>query len=69
MRRIQYSEEQIIAIVKEAGTGKPIRELCRPHRISDATFYTWGRSRAGWTYRKLPDLPDILGRYRQQPAA
>jgi putative transposase len=41
MRRSQYSEEQIIAILKEAEAGKAIRQLCREHGITDQTYYRW----------------------------
>jgi putative transposase len=42
----RFSEEQIIAILKEAEAGTKVTELCRRHGISDATFYTW-RSKYG----------------------
>jgi putative transposase len=40
MKRARFSEEQIISILKEAEAGAKVTELCRRHRISDATFYT-----------------------------
>ena len=46
MRRSRFSEEQIIAILKEHAAGLGTAELCRKHGISDATFYKW-RSRYG----------------------
>jgi putative transposase len=46
MKRARFSEEQIIAILKEAEAGAKVTELCRKHGISDATFYTW-RSKYG----------------------
>ena len=46
MRRSRFSDEQIIAIVKEHAAGLGTAELCRKHGISDATFYKW-RSRYG----------------------
>jgi putative transposase len=46
MKRARFSEEQIIAILKEAENGEKITELCRRHGISDATFYVW-RSKYG----------------------
>lgn len=46
MRRGRFSEEQIIAVLKEADAGVKVAELCRKHGISDATFYNW-RSRYG----------------------
>ena len=44
MKRARFSEEQIIAVLKEAEA--KVTELCRRHGISDATFYTW-RSKYG----------------------
>ena len=46
MKRGRFSEEQIIAVLKEAEAGAQVAELCRKHGISDATFYNW-RSRYG----------------------
>ena len=39
MRRKQFSEEQIIGILKEAQAGAVVTELCRKHRMSSATYY------------------------------
>jgi putative transposase len=46
MRKGRFSEEPIIAVLKEAQAGLPVAEVCRKHGISDATFYTW-RSKYG----------------------
>lgn len=46
MRRSRFSDEQIIAILKEHAAGLGTAELCRKRGISDATFYKW-RSRYG----------------------
>jgi len=46
MKRARFSEEQIIAVLKEAEAGAKVSELCRRHGISDATFSTW-RSKYG----------------------
>ena len=41
MRRSRFSEEQIIAIMKEQEAGMATAEVCRRHGISPATFYKW----------------------------
>ena len=46
MRKSRFSDEQIIAILKEHAAGLGTADLCRRHGISDATFYKW-RSRYG----------------------
>jgi putative transposase len=46
IRKSRFTEEQIVAVLKEHQAGLPVAELCRKHGISDATFYTW-RSKGG----------------------
>ena len=41
MKRSRFSEEQIIAVLKEQEAGMPTAEVCRHHGISSATFYKW----------------------------
>jgi putative transposase len=47
MKKSRYSEERIIAVLKEHQAGIPVGELCRKHGISDATFYTWRKKFGG----------------------
>ena len=42
----RFGEEQIIGFLKEADAGVPVKELCRKHGFSDASFYLW-RSKFG----------------------
>jgi putative transposase len=46
MKKSRFTEERIIAILKEQRAGMSAGELCRKHGISDATFYKW-RSKYG----------------------
>lgn len=46
MKKSRFSDSQIIAVLKQAGAGKPVPKLCREHGISSATFYKW---RSQWT--------------------
>ena len=41
MKRSRFSDEQIIAIVKEQEAGMATAEVCRRHGISSATFSKW----------------------------
>ena len=42
----RFSEEQIIGFLKEADRGIPVKELCRKHGFSEASYYLW-RSKFG----------------------
>ncbi len=46
MKRSRFTQEQVIAVLKEHQAGAAVADLCRKHGISDATFYTW-RSKYG----------------------
>jgi len=42
----RFTEEQIIGFLREADAGLPIKELCRKHGFSEASYYLW-RSKFG----------------------
>jgi len=48
MTRKRHTEEQIIAVLKDAQAGVGVQDLCRKHGISDATFYNGGRHTRAW---------------------
>ena len=41
MKKQRFTEEQIIAVLKEHEAGAKAADLCRRHGISEATFYNW----------------------------
>lgn len=41
MKKQRFTEEQIIAVLKEQEAGAKVSDLCRKHGISEATFYNW----------------------------
>ena len=42
----RFTEEQIIGFLREADAGMPVKELCRKHGFSEASYYLW-RSKFG----------------------
>ena len=41
MRSSKFSDNQILAILKQNEEGVPVPDLCREHGMSNATFYKW----------------------------
>ena len=71
MTRKRHTEEQSIAVLKDAQAGIGVPELCRKHSISDATFYKWRAKYAGLEVRdmkKLRQLEDENRRLKQMVA-
>lgn len=56
MVRRRYTEEQIIAVLREGEAGAKVANLCRKYGISDATYYNWKAKYAGLTVSELKRL-------------
>jgi putative transposase len=52
----KYTEEQIIAVVREGEAGAKVAGLCRKYGMSDATYYNWKAKYAGLTVSELKRL-------------
>ena len=59
MKRSRFTETQILAILKEADAGATVKEVCRRHGISDATFYTWKSKYGGMSASDLKRLREM----------
>lgn len=59
MKKSRFSETQIVSILKEADAGRPIKEVCRQHGISDATYYTWKSKYGGMEASDLRRVQEL----------
>ena len=61
MKRKRFTEEQIIAVLKEHELGAKTADLCRKHGISDATFYNWKSKFGGMDVSEAKRLKQLEG--------
>jgi putative transposase len=68
MKRTRFTEEQIIAILKEQEAGVPVADLCRKHGVSNASIYKWKTKYGGMDVseaRRLKALEDENARLKK----
>lgn len=68
MKGSRFTETQIMAILKEAEAGLMVKEICRKHGISDATYYNWKAKYGGMEasdIKRMKDLKDENRRLKQ----
>lgn len=59
MKSSRFTETQIIGILKEADGGVSIKEICRKHGISDATYYNWKSKYGGMNASDLKRMKEM----------
>ena len=55
----RFSEEQIIGFLREAESGMPIKDLCRQHGFSEASYYLWRSKFGGMSVPDAKRLKDL----------
>ena len=68
MKQSRFTEEQIIAILREQESGAKTADVCRRHGVSSATFYAWKAKFGGMEpseARRLKALEDKGSLVRQ----
>ena len=58
MKRTRFSESQIVAILKQGDAGIKVKDLCREHGISEATYYNWKAKYGGLEASDLKRLKE-----------
>jgi putative transposase len=59
MRKSQFSEEQIIGILRRAEASQTVAEVCRQHGISEGTYYRWKAQYGGLEVSQLRRLRQL----------
>ena len=65
MKNSRFTESQIVSILKEADAGTKVKEICRRHGISDATYYNWKGKYGGMSASELKRLKEMEGELSQ----
>ena len=55
----RFSEEQIIGFLREAEAGMPVKDLCRKHGFSEASYYLWRSKFGGMSVPEAKRLKDL----------
>ncbi|OCG29853.1 transposase [Gilliamella sp. Choc6-1] len=61
----KMTEHQIVAILKEAEAGIPVKELCRKYGVGNSTFYKWREKYGGMETSDIKRLKELEAENRK----
>ncbi|OCG40108.1 transposase [Gilliamella sp. Fer1-1] len=61
----KMTEDQIVAILKEAEAGIPVKELCRKYGMGNSTFYKWREKYGGMETSDIKRLKELEAENRK----
>lgn len=59
MKKSQFTESQILAVLKEGEAGVPVAQIMRKNGISQATYYNWKSKYGGASAAELKRLREL----------
>jgi putative transposase len=59
MRTSKFTESQIVAALKQADAGVPVKDICRQAGISTATYYQWKSKYGGLEASELHRVKEL----------
>lgn len=65
MKRTRFTEDQIIAFLREHEAGAATADVCRKHGVSSATFYKWKVKYGGLEVSDAKRLRSLEDKNRQ----
>jgi len=59
MKKSEFTETQIVAILNEADAGVTIKDICRKHGISPSTYHKWKSKYGGLSVPELRRIKEL----------
>lgn len=65
MRKSRFTEHQIVRILKSVESGRTVKDVCREHGVSNATYYKWKSKYGGMEASDIERMKDLEAENRK----